>query len=344
MVKKNVKAEFVRDIGEDGLIEKLRARLLPIGPRIIRAIGDDACVAALRPGFAVLATVDMLVEGVHFKASYTPGRLLGRKALAVSLSDIAAMGAAPLFCLVSLAIPQSASIKFIDEFYDGLTELAKKYSVSVAGGNCSKMPGRIVVETTVVGQALPDKVVYRDGARPGDVVYVTGTPGDAALGLKILKKEGISALKGRFGSSVKKHLDPVPRLEVGAKLAESGFVSAMIDVSDGLLIDLERLSAASGVKAEINAALLPISGDMQRYPFASDRARFNTILGGGEDYELVFTARRENVKKIEKLSARFNLPITAIGAISSFDKHGAVTITGSSGRALKNSRSGFLHF
>ena len=341
MTKKK-KFERLSDLGEEGLIERLRARFEGCGPKVIKSIGDDACVAAIGPGAVVLATVDTLVEGIHFQLSYTPARLLGRKALAISISDIAAMGASPVFCLVSLAVPATTTVKFIDALYDGISEVAGRYSVAIAGGNCSRMPGRVVIETTVVGSALPGRVVYRNGARPGDVVYVSGNPGDAALGLKVLRRRG--ALRGGYKNAVAKHLDPTPRIELGAKLSAGRIATAMIDVSDGLYIDLERLCKSSGVAATVVADKLPLSADMARYPFKSARARLGTILGGGEDYELVFTAARKDAKKIKRLSEKIKLPVTEIGEITGPSVHGRVRVEDGARRAIENFKAGFVHF
>lgn len=333
---------LLKELGEDRLIEELARRFGPKGPRLIEPIGDDTCVA--RPGKdkVLLATTDVLIEGTHFRRSYTPARLLGRKSVNVSISDIAAMGGDPFFFLVSLALPPDTEKSFIDELYKGISEAAEEHGAMLAGGNTARMSGKVTVGTTLVGEARKDKVVTRKGARAGDLIYVTGTLGDSALGLTALKRYRKRAYsRGPFKAAARRHLDPTPRLRAGKALAGRAVATAMIDLSDGLAKDLSHLCEKSKVGAEVSLSELPLSRDMDRYSKQrSRRAALKLAAAGGEDYELLFTAREADRGKVRKLSRELDLDITPIGRIT---KSGPILIKDEKGRPF-NAGPGFEHF
>lgn len=311
----------------------------PAWRRVIKAIGDDTSVTIQSPGSVLLTTTDTLVESTHFERSYTPARLLGRKALSVSLSDIAAMGGTPLFFLVSITFPSGIDKKYIDGIYDGMKSCSDEFGVPLIGGNTARAP-IVTISTTVLGEVKKGREVLRSGARPGDAIFVTGTPGDSALGLKVLQNHGLKALKGRFKRAVSRHLDPVPRLSTGQALSRQRLATSMIDVSDGVALDLKRLTEASGVGAEIYLSGFPISKELKHYSDSTSSPWEDLALSGGEDYELLFTARPKDEKKVKALSRSLGLDITTIGRIT--DK--GLNIIGADGRPVKLKRLGFVHF
>ena len=251
---------------EESILEGLRRRIaIPRGSGVILGIGDDCAI--FRPRGAkedLLVTTDLLIEGVHFeRVTHAPARV-GHKALARGLSDIAAMGGAPRFCLVSLALPDSTGPAWVNKFYAGLLTLAKRTGTLLVGGDLARAD-RVMCDIVVAGSVLRGHALRRDGARDGDSIYVSGRLGGSALGLETKR-----------GRAWKRHLSPEPRLALGEYLRKLGATAAM-DISDGLSLDLRRLALASGICAEIE--LPPV------FPGAT----MEQALHGGEDYELLFT-------------------------------------------------------
>lgn len=309
----------IADLGEFGLIDRIgktaprSAKRAPIG------IGDDAAALLLSPSSSLLATTDMLLEGVHFDLKTTDRYSLGWKAAAVNLSDIAAMGGVPRFCLTALGIPSSLTVEQVDEFYRGLAACMKKYGTVLVGGDtCSSRKG-LIITVTVLGEAKQQQIITRSAARPGDLIYVTGTLGDSAAGLEILqsaeggvrKKSSILNPQSAIKKLIERHLRPVPRVAEGRKLALSGIASAMIDVSDGLSSDLGHICEQSGVGAEIFADRIPLSKELMAAR-GLKRTPLAYALSGGEDYELLFTSPVELEREILSLHIR----ATVIGAIT----------------------------
>jgi len=270
------------------MIERLRRRVaIPRASRIITGIGDDCAI--FRPRGTkedLLFTTDLLIEGVHFEQATHSPAMIGHKALARGLSDIAAMGGDPLFCLVSLAIPGSAGSRWVDHFYTGLLKLAKSTGTVLAGGDLARAQS-IVCDIVVAGSVPRNRALRRDGARAGDAIYVSGRLGGSALGLETKR-----------GRAFRRHLWPEPRLALGRYLRELGATAAM-DLSDGLSLDLHRLALASKVSAEIEA------------PPVFPGATLDHALHGGEDYELLFMVPAET-----RVPRTFqNLKLTRIGQI-----------------------------
>ncbi len=335
----------IKDIGEERLIKDLAARFSSAHPRLTKAIGDDTSVSTQRKGMSLLATTDLLIEGTHFIKSRTTAYRLGRKSLSISLSDIAAMGGRPLFYLVSVALPPQTKKAFVDELYEGLSACASEFGAHLAGGNTARAE-KIMVSTTVLGEADPKRIVYRSGARVGDIIYVTGTLGDSALGLEVLMKNSVSkAMAGRWANAVKRHLDPTPRMSEGDLLAKGGLASAMMDISDGLGLDLERLCTQSGVSALVERELLPVSNELIGYASGSEETIIRLAVSGGEDYELLFTSPERNSGKIRRLAKKLSTPITRIGRITGPEKgRRRVTVIDGSGRSVRIKKTGFVHF
>lgn len=278
----------IGDIGEFGLIEDL-ARLLPPGEAVVEGIGDDAAVLAgrKRDSYLLLAT-DSIAEGVHFRRRAAPRRV-GRKALAVNLSDIAAMGGRPLWAVVNLGLPEETTVRYCREIYRGLAGLAEEFSLSVVGGDTFRSPAGVVISVTVVGEVEKKRCVRRSGARPGEVLCLTGRLGE---------------------SPGAKHLDFTPRLREARFLGAHTPPTAMIDISDGLFADLGRLCRASGVGAVIGEDSLPLAGSIRR----RGTAAVIRAAGKGEEFELLLSLPPAAAEELcRALPAALDTPLTPIG-------------------------------
>ncbi len=280
-------------------------RLLPRLPglrdkRFLVGPGDDAAVFRGRPGTKAWAvTTDILVEGVHFDLRWTSGADLGWKALAVNLSDLAAMGSVrPALGVIALGLPPGTTVSFVDDFYKGLGDLARRHGFALAGGDTVRAD-KLTVSWAVLGEASGGRLLRRDGARPGDVLMATGTLGGAAAGLEILsgrrkvRTPGEKKLIGRL-------LRPEPRLDLAAKIAAVPGVTAMTDSSDGLWRSAFLLARASGAGMRIEAERLPVSPALTAWARAARRDPADFALAGGEDYELVLTARPSAARHLER--------------------------------------------
>lgn len=331
----------LKELGEDNIIKSLTERFARKHPRVLMGIGDDTSVTVQKGGKALLATTDILVEDTHFKRSNTTPYLLGRKALTISVSDIIAMGGEPLFYLSSIVLRPETAKGFVDELYRGLGAAGKEYGCALIGGNTARTSGAMMISTTVLGEVPSDEAVYRDGAEEGDIIFVTGALGDSALGLKSLKD---ARLKKRYKNAVSRHLDPIPRVSAGKALARGRLASAMMDISDGLGLDLKRLCDASRVSAVVGLAALPVSDELKRYAKGSEDAIIELAFSGGEDYELLFTSPESNIRKIAALSRKLRVPITPIGKIIPRNKSAPLTVIGSEGMPLVIKKLGFEHF
>jgi len=293
-------------LGEFGLIEKI-ASTTPKGHGVRIGIGDDAAWVRSKSG-SYLISADLLLEGIHFDLHWTSLFALGYKSLAVNLSDIAAMGGIAAYLILSVGIPVDFHSEDVEEFYRGIRSLAVKSGVALVGGDTSAATS-LIISACVVGHA-PYPPVRRKGAREGNDIYITGSLGDSGLALKLLRSHS-SQLPGKaLAFLLRRHNKPTPRLAAGALLAKKRLATAMIDVSDGLLQDLDHICHASGVGAVIWEDRLPLS-PAYRALAGDDGNRF--ALAGGEDYELLFCARRRHRAEIENLGKHVQVPITRIG-------------------------------
>ncbi len=283
----------VRSIGEFGLIRRI-GKKAPVFRNVLVGIGDDAAVVTPEKGKNLVLASDILVEGVDFDFKTATPEEVGRKAIAINLSDIAAMGAVPQAALVGLCLPPNVSIRKVDRFYSGLNRMAKSFRVSVVGGDISKAP-RWMISICLAGSVEHSRAVLRSGAKPGDVICVTGTFGGSILG---------------------KHLNFTPRLEEGRFLARFG-VNAMIDVSDGLIQDLSQVLEKSKVMANLWPDQVPVSAAAGKLAKKSGFSALRHALTDGEDFELLFTLPRRRLKDLARLwKKRFRPPIHPIGQIS----------------------------
>lgn len=293
------------------IISLIKKTLGTTGPKVIVGIGDDAAVVR-PPRGKMLATVDTLVEGVHFDLSYTKPRELGRKAMAVSLSDLAAMGAKPLYALVSVGLKQEMSRFFVEELYIGIRELAREYGVDVIGGNTVQSPTVLLVDVALIGEG--DRCLTRSGASPGDVICVTGQLGNSAAGLNLLKRLGRSNIDRKLRRLVASHLTPVPRVKEARIIMKA--VTSSIDLSDGLGVDLHRILKASKVGAVIEENKLPISRECREAAKYLSTSHLKWALFGGEDYELLLTIRSREVEPSRKRLKQMGVLLTPIGEVT----------------------------
>lgn len=276
----------VTDVGEFGLIDRLLSKLPSRPQNVIVDIGDDAAVLDVGAGDYLVLTCDVQVEDVHFRWSTTDPFLLGRKSLAVNISDVGAMGGWPAYALISLGLRPDTPLELVDRLYQGIANMATTFGVSVVGGNVSRAD-KDFIDITLTGFVRQEAVATRSGARPGDSILVTGTLGDAYAGLMLLER-----LPGRakeFGALLQAHRDPLPRQIEGRALAEAGIVTAMIDISDGLVGDLRHMAEASHVGACLYLPSLPLSSSSVEAASLLGADPYWWALHGGEDYELLFT-------------------------------------------------------
>jgi thiamine-monophosphate kinase len=288
--------------------------------RLKLGIGDDAAVIAVGRGHELILTTDLSIEGVHFSRRLDPPRSVGHRALARSLSDVAAMGGTPRFALVSLAISRQTPRRWVEEFYAGLLGLAKRFGVTLIGGDTAVVGGPTGVDVIVAGETPAGRALLRSGARPGDYIFVSGRLGLSALGLHLLKQRRHAGRKipppptrpAGFGDdAVLAHLYPQPRCALGAFLARRRLASAMIDVSDGLSTDLANLCAASGVGALLREEEIP--GPFRDQGVIPQGDARNLALHGGEDYELLFTVPPQKARHVPR--QHLGVRLHCIGAI-----------------------------
>jgi thiamine-monophosphate kinase len=329
----------VSELGEFGLIDLLAvmisdSKINQANPgQLIVGLGDDA--AAWRSEVPIeLATVDAMVQGVHFNLDITSWQELGWKSLAINLSDIAAMGGTPRYALVALGLPADTRVEDVSHLYEGMIDLARQTGTAIAGGNISRSPV-VSVTITVLGGSPEGRVLLRSSARPGDTIAVTGHPGSAAAGLEMLLKHlRLDAPSEQYLRQA--FLRPMPRLDEGRALVKAG-VKTTIDISDGLLADLRHICEASQVSARVDVDKLPIHPAVLEG--FGDKAR-ELALAGGEDYELLFTAGADVVKR---LSAELDCPVTAIGRITTGGP-GKISLVDARGKPVAIKEYGWSHF
>ncbi|MEI8217635.1 MAG: thiamine-phosphate kinase [Elusimicrobiota bacterium] len=302
---------LVKDIGENGLISIIRAKVAG-GVRLPVEIGDDAFVAGISKNYSLAVTTDILVENTHFRRDWSSPRDIGYKAIAVNISDLAAMGdCKPRYCLVGLALPGNTPVDFVKKLYTGMNESARKWNAKICGGDTVKSEKDIVISITLIGEIKNGAAITRGGAQVGDYIAVTGTFGDSAGGLFILKnKVKINAASRRY--LLKKHCLPEPRLDASRRLAKTGTITGMIDSSDGLAASLRCIGEESCVGARIDLDRVPVSPHLRHLCRTGTPPLISTVLTGGEEYELVFTFPASAAAAVKKA-----LPeATVIGTIT----------------------------
>jgi len=299
----------LRDIGEFGWLKQM-ARLLPTAPTVIEGVGDDCAVVRVGDRL-LLVSCDLSIENVHFRRAYASPDNIGWKAAASALSDIAAMGGAPLFCLVAASYPPDCEIPYLESLYSGLLDAVTQAGAVIIGGDTTSSPDGILLDVTVIGEVVGNRYLSRRGAQPGDLLGVTGWQGLAGAGLHALEHRDPEAVL------VHAHTKPAPRIAEGQWLAGSEDVHAMIDVSDRLEQDAGHLAEAAGLGLEIDPALLPRHPALFAYCQRHGLSPVDFILGGGEDYEIAFAAAPKNQEAfVETFGLQFDTPIHFVGTFT----------------------------
>jgi thiamine-monophosphate kinase len=324
----------VMDVTEDQLLAAIHRVLSGAGPEVVVGPGDDAAV--VRPGSGELVlTTDAMVEGVHFRTDLTTPRDLGYKAIAVNVSDVAAMAASPRFALCALTLSPAIDAAWVVELAGGMRECCDEFALSLVGGNLSR-GDEVSIVVSVTGEVVPGRAVRRNGARPGDRLVVTGSLGGSAAGLRVSSQRSWSDDER---DAIRRHMRPTPRVGEAGVLASHG-VTSMIDISDGLGLDLSRLCRASGTGARVELARIPV------HPAATP----DEALGGGEDYELLATLPDSGAVEDARSELReaFGVSLSDIGAIIEA-KSGAALISvdedGTEGPLMtEGTNAGWDHF
>jgi thiamine-monophosphate kinase len=308
----------VGDLTERELIARIERHLPPPPDWMAVGIGDDAAVVEPERNRLQVLSVDALVEGVHFDRAFTPPDAIGHRALAVNLSDLAAMGAEPRLCLLSLALPPAWPVAEFDAMIGGLTALAARHRVHVAGGNLTRSPGPLLVDVTVSGGIKRRQVLTRGGARPGDELHVTGSLGAAAAGLQMLREAtqaGLTACtaNGADAACARRYLYPEPRVRMGLLLGRNRAASACIDLSDGLADGVHHIAERSGVGAIIDGDTLPIEPAARAWFVRHAGDPTAAAITGGDDYELLFAVRPRTRNRLKAAGQHGDVPTTRIG-------------------------------
>ncbi|MCR4418882.1 MAG: thiamine-phosphate kinase [Clostridia bacterium] len=302
----------VSHLGEIALVARLLERIgstgTPVGP------GDDAAALEITPGRWLLATTDILVEGVHFRSDWAEAWQVGYKSLAVNVSDIAAMGGSPTYALISLALPGELSAAWVEGFYQGLERCALRWGIKIVGGDTVAAP-QVVVTVTLLGEVEAGRALTRAAGRPGDILAVTGDLGAAAAGLHELENPGPVSSAAR-SSVLRRHLLPAPRVREGAILAGTPGIGAVIDLSDGLARGAWEVATACGLGAEVYAERLPVSAFTREVARGHGRDPLEWALYGGEDYELLFSVRPSEFAALrDRIRNACGTPVTAVGCL-----------------------------
>ncbi|MBC8462059.1 MAG: thiamine-phosphate kinase [Deltaproteobacteria bacterium] len=306
----------IGEMGEFAFIRSIQegSHFSPEG--LIKGIGDDCAVIGPYQDRVFLITTDLLVEDIHFIWDRISPVDLGQKAVAVNLSDIAAMGGIPRHLFLSLAIPPAMGVETLHSFYQGIKAMCERYDTNVLGGDTSASPDGLTINVTAIGEARGDEVLFRSGAKAGDKIYLTGTLGDSAAGLRLIKEE-FSAPAPLAAVLKEAHNRPQPQVEAGRVIAQSGLATAMIDVSDGVLSDLGHVCGASGVGGILFESALPISNSLKALAEINNFNPYELALSGGEDYQLLFTVPREDAGQFETIfQENSSSPIYCLGEIT----------------------------
>ena len=328
----------LKDVGEFGLIDILKQDTIHDSTTVVVGIGDDAAVLKPVPDRLQLVTADMLVEGVHFNLSTTTEIQLGHKAIAVNISDIAAMGGTPRHAVISIALPATIPVDFVTKLYQGMKDLCRLYGVNIVGGDTVSSPGGLVINVTALGDVEPHQVVCRSGAKVGDIIAVTNTLGSSAAGLDMLKQEEWQQYD--FATPlVAAHLTPYPQVKAGAFLAAAGATS-MDDISDGLASELHEIAAASNVSLAIQADLVPLAPEVRKAAKVLGKDPLDYALYGGEDFQLLFTMKPEQFRQIKEDDA--GAKVVKIGEV--LPPGAGVTMMGKEGQIEQLYPRGYNHF
>ncbi|HZT75463.1 MAG TPA: thiamine-phosphate kinase [Vicinamibacterales bacterium] len=303
----------VGDVSERDLVARIQQQAGAAPPWVLVGIGDDAAVVEPERNRVEVLTVDALVEGVHFDRAFVPPAAIGRRALAVNLSDLASMGAAPRLALLSMALPAALPLPDFDAIISGFAALAAGHRVQLVGGNLTRTPGPLMLDVTLVGTVKRRQALTRSGARAGDELYVSGTIGAAAAGLLSLRTSVCPSFSAVNMSTAERYLSPEPRVRLGTLLSRNRAATACVDLSDGLADGAHQIARASGVGVAIDADALPIWDAVKSEFDARGRDPITAAITGGDDYELLFTVRPRTRYRLRAAMRHGGVPLTRIG-------------------------------
>ena len=320
----------LQNLGEFGLIQRIQQQA-GTAEHLVKGIGDDCAIQRQQSGRELLTSTDLLIEGVHFNREWISMEDLGHKSAAVNISDIAAMGGEPKSLFLGVAIPAELPVADLEAFTRGFLAEISEYGAVLAGGDTCRSLGPLMISVTVQGEIEAGQAACRNGAAAGDAIYVSGTLGDSALALQELMAD-----RQPPAELLKRHNRPTARIALGRQLVENNQVSAMLDISDGVLSDLGHILAASGVGAEIELAALPLSETFKK-ALLNNPSLVDLALAGGEDYELLLTSAEHSLSDLTFVGAK----LTKIGVLTS--KSG-LRVKDSDGCLYQCSRGGFDHF
>ena len=343
-------ADTLADIGEKGLLQRLR-QYLGEAEGVVRTFSEDCAVVDNGGRFHTLYTVDCLVEDVHFRREYIPLYYVGRKAIKVNLSDIASMGGTPKYYLVSLGAPAETPVQVLLDIYEGMTSVTKDLNVPLIGGNVTAAP-KLFIDITVIGSVLKGRALYRNGARRGDFIFVTGALGASAEGLRLLQdgfrlfEDGLIFPEKQRDShlvqeAILSHIDPPCLLDVSQKLVQTSTLSSMIDISDGLAADLQEICRESQVGARIELKRVPIAPSVLYWERKRNCDPAILALSGGEDYHLLFTVTNKFHKMFLQRMEPSGIPFFEIGRIVNASE--GIKMIDETGKASPL-EDGFQHF
>ncbi|MCW3490543.1 thiamine-phosphate kinase [Dethiobacter alkaliphilus] len=333
----------IKDLGERALIKKIADVLGESSPANgFVGIGDDAALTTCNQEAWLVTSKDMLVEGVHFLLPAMTPADLGYKALAVNISDIAAMGGVPRHAYVALALPKETEVEFILEFYRGMGPLAAELGTTISGGDTVSSPGPLMISITVQGEVDRQKALLRSGASPGDILCTTGPLGASAAGLALLLNGNLDCPEKLRSQALDAHFRPVPRVREADFLAHSGAVTAAMDISDGLLEDLGEISQASGCGVLLEEDKIPVHPAAQQIAPLAQSLAADWALNGGEDYELLLAVQSQRFASLSReYESRFGVPLLPIGKV--VGEKGLWMVT-KEGKRVKLTIKGFQHF
>lgn len=332
----------ISDIGEFGLIERIK-KIVPLAKsNIIQGIGDDTAVLKVSDQNWLLATCDIQIEDTHFQMKYNSPYQIGRRAMTVNLSDIASMGGRPTYAMVSAGLSPNLKVETFDDLFQGMSDTLTEHSAFIIGGNLAHTTDKLIIDVFLLGEISPDQIVLRNGAKPGDRIFLTGTLGSSAAGFNVLENFGKDYPR-EYSHFVQSHLEPVAKINAGRMIAQSGYATAMIDISDGLASDLKHICDNSNVGAEIFEMKIPFAETMDELANKISKNKLGIALHGGEDYELLFTMKPDIPNQIiEKISNESKTKITEIGKILS--KEEGYNIITEGNQQLPLQTKGWDHF
>ncbi len=337
--------ERVGDIGEFGLIRKISALVNKEGiqsERVTLGIGDDTASFLPRHGYELLVTCDCMVEGQHFLSGRMSPLDLGRRAMALNISDIGAMGGKPLYALISLGLRAEVFVHDVEEIYRGFLQELNPFNASIIGGNLTRSGDGVFIDITLIGEVEQGRAVRRSGARPGDVILVTGYPGQTAAGLQLLLHLPHDS-KILEHPLVKIYNTPSHRAQVGEAIAKAGYATAMIDTSDGFLGDLRHICEESGVGAELFKEKLPLGDDLRKAAVVLHQDPYHFFLGDSEDYELVITCGPQDEAALRSVITQCcPVLLTEVGRIT--EAAGGITLLLPDGNRQRVKLTGWDHF